>query len=262
MIFDTHAHLCDPAFDADRAEVLARARAAGVAAVVCVGESLEDARKNLALAAGPGAAESEGRAGGEVRLLPAAGLYPSRLDKGEAEELLALIRNERERLWAIGEVGLDHWVVKEAPQQELQRELFLRFVDLAIELDLPLNVHSRSAGRETIAALLERGARRVQLHAFDGKASAALPAVGAGYFFSIPPSAVRSRQKQKLLAHLPLDRLLLESDSPVLGAEPGIRNEPANIMVALQAVAQVKGLSKEQVAEAVAANAAQLYRLA
>jgi TatD DNase family protein len=104
-----------------------------------------------------------------------------------------------------------------------QRRLCLRFVDLALELDLPLNVHSRSAGRQTIAALLERGARRVQMHAFDGKTTTTRSAVDAGFYFSIPPSIVRSRQKQKLVHHLPLGCLLVESDSPVLGPRAGER---------------------------------------
>ncbi len=99
----------------------------------------------------------------------------------------------------------------------------------------------------------------MQLHAFDGKASTALPAVEAGYFFSIPPSVVRSRQKQKLVKHLPLTCLLVETDSPVLGPEPGARNEPANLLLAIRAIAEIKGLPEPSVAEAVSENAARLY---
>ena len=160
---------------------------------------------------------------------PAAGLYPTFLDCDQAEKMHAFIRSHRAQLAAIGEVGLDHWAVKEETDRELQREIFKNFIRLSQELGLPLNVHSRSAGRHVVAMLLEEGATRVQLHAFDGKASAALPAVEAGYFFSIPPSVVRSRQKQKLVKQLPLTCLLVETDSPVLGPEPGVRNEPANL---------------------------------
>jgi TatD DNase family protein len=255
VIIDTHAHLCDSVFDADLAEVLSRARGAGITGIVCVGESLEDARRNLELA------------GEDPLLLPAAGLYPDRFDLGEAEVLIGLIRKEHHRLVAVGEVGLDRWITAKVPEGEradlerLQYDLFLRFIDLAIQLDLPLNVHSRSAGRQTIAALLERGARRVQMHAFDGKASTARPAVEAGYYFSVPPSILRSRQKQKLVGHLPLNCLLVESDSPVLGPEAGRRNEPANVPVALRVIAEIKRVPEQQVAEAVAQNTARLYRL-
>ncbi len=242
-----HAHLADPVFDPDRDEVLERARAAGVAAVLTVGETLDDALKILELARErPGV------------ILAAAGLFPTRLDPEQAAGVEALVRAERGRIAAIGEVGLDHWKVRDEGDRRLQREIFARFVALSVEMDLPLNVHSRSAGRETVAFLLERGARRVLLHAFDGKASAALPAVEAGYFFSIPPSVVRSPQKRKLVRRLPLSCLLLETDSPVLGPEAGGRNEPANLPVALRAVADIKGVPLEAVVESVEENTRRL----
>ena len=246
-LIDTHAHLGDPVFDADRPAVLQRAREAGVGGIVTVGETLEDAERNLRLA-------EEHR-----EILPAAGLYPTHLDLDQAERMETLIRESRERLVAIGEVGLDHWKVKEPSERELQTEIFTRFIRLSQEIDLPLNIHSRSAGRHVVALLLDEGARRVQLHAFDGRPASALPAVEAGYYFSIPPSVVRSRQKQKLVRRLPLSCLLLETDSPVLSATPGERNEPAEVLVSLRAIAELKELTEEQVAEAVAENTRRLY---
>jgi len=246
-IVDTHTHICDPSFDADRGEVLDRAADAGVAAVIAVGENIADARRNIELA------------DKHPMIRPAAGLYPTILDLAKAEEVQSFIRNERLKLVAIGEVGLDFWVVKEAPQKELQKEILTGFIDLARELDLPLNIHSRSAGRHAVALLLECGATRVQMHAFDGKASAALPAVEAGFFFSIPPSVVRSRQKQKLVKHLPLSCLLAETDSPVLGPDPKQRNEPANVTIAIKAMAEFKGVVEEAVVEAVSENTRRLY---
>ena len=106
----------------------------------------------------------------------------------------------------------------------------------------------------------ENAAQRVQLHAFDGKYGAALPAIDAGYLFSIPPSVVRSRQKQKLVRNLPLENLLLETDSPVLGPDPAERNEPANLVLALQAVADIKGEQVEHMAGVIADNTRRLYR--
>jgi TatD DNase family protein len=187
-------------------------------------------------------------------LLPAAGLYPTHLDLDQGRRTEELIHHRRESVRAIGEVGLDYWKVKEEADREIQREIFSRFIELGKQLDLPLNVHSRSAGRHVIGLLLEADARRVQLHAFDGKPSTALPAVEAGYYFSIPPSVVRSRQKQKLVRRLPLSCLLLETDSPVLSPVPGERNEPANVRVSLRAIAELKDLSEQEVAEAVARN--------
>jgi len=246
-LVDTHTHLCDASFDADRTEVIERARKAGVSAIIAVSEILADARRNLELAQN------------YAILRPAAGLYPTHLDLADAEAVMAWIREERSKLWAIGEVGLDHWKVKEETERDLQREIFGNFIDLALELDLPLNVHSRSAGRHAIASLLERDARRVQLHAFDGKATTALPAMEAGYFFSIPPSVVRSRQKQKLVKQLPLSCLLVETDSPVLAPSPDERNEPANVVIAIGAIAELKKVNKEEVIETVSENTRRLY---
>lgn len=247
MLTDTHAHIVDSAFDADREAVLERAAAAGLGAVVAVGEDLADAEKNLSLARR------------FPILKPAAGLYPTHLDPAAADALAAFIRSHRSALAAIGEVGLDFWMVKTEAERELQKTIFGRFIALAREVALPLNVHSRSAGRHAVELLTRENAPKVQLHAFDGKIAAARPALEAGYLFSIPPSIVRSRQKQKLLHHLPLDCLLVESDSPVLGPDPRTRNEPANLTLAVEAIADIKGVPRERVIEAVTANTYRLY---
>ncbi len=246
-MIDTHAHICDPGFDKDRAEVLERARRAGVDAIIAVGENLADAHKNLELAKT------------YPMLKPAAGLYPTHLDLKQAYEMADFIRQNRSHLAAIGEVGLDYWVVKEAPDRELQKEILKLFIELSKKLNLPLNIHSRSAGRHAIAVLLENTAARVQMHAFDGKAGAALPAVEAGYFFSIPPSVVRSRQKQKLVKQLPLACLLIETDSPVLGPSPNERNEPANLSLSIKAIAELKDVAEAEVIAAVSDNTEKLY---
>ena len=246
-LIDTHAHLCDPVFDPDLPEVLERSRAVGIAGIIAVGENVEDARKNLQLSSR------------HSMIRPAAGLYPTVLDRELASGMCDFIRAHRVRWAAIGEVGLDHWVVKSEQDWEVQLEIFRMFIALSKELDLPLNVHSRSAGRHTVAALLEAGASRVQMHAFDGKYGAALPAVEAGYFFSVPPSIVRSDQKRKLVKQLPLSCLMIETDSPVLGPTPQERNEPSNALIALKEIAGIKGLSAEAVKEAVTENTRRLY---
>ena len=247
MLFDAHAHLASGDFKDDLPAVLARADAAGLCGILAVGETLEDAERTLALS------------DRYPLVKPAAGLYPTRLDLSAAEAVMAFIRRHADRLVALGEVGLDHWVMKDETDWRRQEEILTRFVVLSNNLELPLNVHSRSAGRHTIAFLREHGARRVLLHAFDGKASAAAAGVEAGYFFSIPPSVVRSPQKQKLVRHLPLDRLLLETDSPVLGPDPQVRNEPSNVAVACQVVAALRALPQEEIARITTENARRLF---
>jgi len=248
MLIDTHAHLCDSLFDADMESVLERARYAGITAIIAVAENLADAQKNLSLATL------------HPMILPAAGLDPTHLDLEAAAAMRGFIQKHRQKLVAIGEVGLDHWVVKSESQLEIQREIFRSFIELSKEVNLPLNVHSRSAGRHAIDILIKHGATRVQLHAFEGKASSAMPAVEAGFFFSIPSSLVRSGQKQKLVRRLPLSSLLVETDSPVLGPVPNERNEPANAMIAIKAIAELKEITKEEVVENIAENTRRLYR--
>lgn len=246
-LFDAHAHLYDAAFDHDLADVVARAVARGVQAVLTVSETVDEAHRILALAER------------YPLIKPCAGLYPTILDRAAAAEMLAFIREHQERLVAIGEVGLDYWKVQEEADRALQRDILAQHIALARELDLPLNVHSRSAGRHTIAWLHEHGAQHVLMHAFDGKASAARLGLEAGYYFSIPPSIVRSPQKQKLVQHLPLDRLLLESDAPVLGPDKTQRNEPQNVWLSCLQIAAIKGVPVEEVATITTANARRLF---
>ena len=247
LLVDTHTHLYDPVFDEDRDAVLDAAAKAGVGAVIVVSENLTDARRILDLAEQ------------HELIRPAAGLYPTILENEQAERMESFVRDHRSVLVAIGEVGLDYWKVKEPEDKQIQRDIFGRFINLSKELDLPLNVHSRSAGRHAVKLLMDAGAVKVQMHAFDGKAAAALPAVEAGYFFSIPPSVVRSRQKQKLVRRLPLASLLVETDSPVLGPDPGTRNEPANLKIAIKAIAEIKNLDPQEVVEQVVENTRYLY---
>ena len=246
-LFDAHAHLYAAAFADDLDDVLARAADRGVQAVLCVSETVAEAQRVIELA------------DRHPLVKPCAGLYPTILDRGAAAEMLGFIRRHRDRLAAIGEVGLDYWKVQDATDREMQRDILAQHVALSRELDLPLNVHSRSAGRHAIAWLQENGARHVLMHAFDGKAASARVGIEAGYYFSIPPSIVRSPQKQKLVRHLPLERLLLESDAPVLGPEKDVRNEPCNVWLSCQHVAAIKGLSVEEVARATTANAKRLF---
>ena len=247
FLTDCHAHLADPRLETDLEAILDRARTAGVNRIIAVSETMEDLRRSLALA--------------ELHpmITVAAGLYPEYADADKAREMIGYIEANRRSIMAIGEVGLDFWLAKTDEQKELQRQVFLQFINLALRLDLPLNVHSRSAGKHAVAMLLQQKASRVQMHAFDGKSSSAAAAVDAGYFFSIPPSVVRSAQKQKLVKYLPLDVLLLETDSPVLGPVPDRLNEPANLLVAARAIAELKKIGLQTVLEATCRNTAKLY---
>lgn len=257
-MIDCHAHLASEDFDADRDAVRLRAAEAGVSAVLVVGEDGDDNERVLRVAA-------EAPAAG-ARMLPCLGFHPDRFAddrplpaRAELDRAIGQIRAHAGEIAAIGEVGLDYWVTKDEQRRAAQRALLEEMAALSNALGLALNVHSRSAGHYTLDLLLACGAERVLMHAFDGKAGHAARAAEAGFLFSVPPSVVRSAQKQKLVRRLPLDALCLETDSPVLGPEPDLRNEPANLVFARELIAQVHGCTAERVDEVTGSNARRLF---
>ena len=257
-MIDCHAHLAGEDFDGGRDTVRQRAAGAGVSAILVVGEDHDDNQRVLRVLA-------EAPADG-ARMLPCLGFHPDRFADNrplptddEMAAAIAQIRAHADGLAAIGEVGLDYWYTKEPERRRIQGDLLAVIAALSIELDLPLNVHSRSAGHYTVDLLLAAGARRVMMHAFDGKAAHAVRAAEAGFLFSVPPSVVRSGQKQKLVRRLPLESLCLESDSPVLGPDREARNEPANLTYARDFIAGAHSVSRERVEEVTDANAIRLF---
>ena len=256
---DAHSHLYADEFSEDLESVITEAKETGVCAALVVTETKDDFSKVLTLAKSY-----------EGFCLPCMGLHPVQgSPDGEArsvrpddlEEALPLIEEYHEQLFAIGEVGLDFtpWYCKGDKDKENQRQVLRKFVELSKKFDLPLNVHSRSAGRPTIGLLKDAGAEKVLLHAFDGKASVAMTGVEAGYFFSIPPSVVRSEHKQKLIEKIPLENILLETDSPALGPEKEGRNVPSNIRLSCEFVAKIKKIDVETVAKVTWENTLRLF---
>ncbi|XP_062863106.1 tatD DNase domain containing 3-like isoform X2 [Trichomycterus rosablanca] len=255
---DCHCHISSRDFDDDIDDVIAQSKKAGVLALVAVAEHAGEFEKIIQLSQ---------RFSGFV--MPCLGVHPVQEQdpanpRGAVPEdldaALPLIEKYKEHIVAIGEVGLDFTprFVNTDAGKELQRHVLIRQAEIAKQLNLPLNVHSRSAGRPTIHLLKELGVENVLLHAFDGKPSVAMEGVRAGYFFSIPPSIVRSEQ-QKLVKQLPLENICLETDSPALGPEKQVRNEPRNITVSAEYIARIKGVDLEKVIEVTTQNALRLF---
>jgi TatD DNase family protein len=261
-MIDCHAHLAGEDFDSDREAVRERARAVGVEAVLVVGEDPADNARVLRVIAEDVCSGNRPMS----RMLPCLGFHPDRFaddrpmpTRQTMDRAIAQIREHAADIAAIGEVGLDFWWVKEPGRRRAQMALLEEMAALAAELDLPLNVHSRSAGHYVVDLLLAAGAQRVLMHAFDGKASHAKRAADEGFLFSVPPSVVRSEQKQKLVRRLALESLALESDSPVLGPDRQARNEPANLTFCRDHIAATHGVSRERVIEVTGVNTRALF---
>ncbi|CAI5695778.1 unnamed protein product [Oreochromis niloticus] len=255
---DCHCHISAGDFDKDVEEVIENSKKAGLLALLAVAEHSREFEKIIELSQRyPGF------------IFPCLGVHPVQEVSPEQQRgaclqdldaALPIIEKYKDQLVAIGEVGLDFTprYVRSDTDKENQRLVLIRQAQIAKELDLPLNVHSRSAGRPTIQLLKEQGVKKVLLHAFDGKPSVAMEGVKAGYFFSIPPSIIRSEQ-QKLVKQLPLENICLETDSPALGPEKQVRNEPKNICVSAEYISKIKGVSLEEVMEVTTQNALQLF---
>jgi len=243
-IVDTHCHLEEPEFDADLYEVIQRAVRASVHMTTsAIREDTWERAIDIA------------RSHDSVSL--ALGLDPILCHQVESAQ--DLIRVKREHLIALGEVGLDHYRERNHKKRADQEKTFRLMIELAKEIDLPLQVHSRSAGRRSLEVLSNMEVEKVQMHAFDGKASLARVASRENGYYSIPTSVVRSAQKRKLVKAVDIERILVETDSPVLGPDRETRNEPSNVWVALREVASILKREEEEMREILLENTLRLY---
>ncbi|XP_073788602.1 putative deoxyribonuclease tatdn3 isoform X4 [Danio rerio] len=138
-------------------------------------------------------------------------------------------------------------------------KVFIKQLEISKELDLPVNVHSRSSAKVTIATMKELGIRQALLHNFAGKPSVAMEGVQAGFFFSFPPAVSKNEQRTKLIRQIPLEHVCLETDSPALGLDKHVRNEPSNVTISCEYIAKVKGISSDVVMEVTTQNALRLF---
>jgi len=255
-MIDSHCHIDMPQFDADRDEVIARAREAGLVEMLVVGEvdEGEALRRSLRVA--------------EAYGLPAtAGVHPhqARLaDEHTYDEIRGLARERR--VVAIGEIGLDfHY---DYSPRETQREVFRRQIRLARDVGLPIVVHTREADDETAAILEEEAARETGgvIHCFTGGLDLARRSLDLGLLISFSGILAfpRSEVIQQVAREVPEDRLLVETDAPFLAPPPhrGKRNEPAFVLEVARKLAALRGVSEQGLAEAAQRNYARLFRRA
>jgi len=253
MPIDSHAHLEMEPFDADRDAVLGRAAAAGLTAIITVGTTIPDCQKAAALA----------------RLHPqvyaAVGIHPHEvkgINSKTYDALRALARQEK--VIAIGEIGLDFFY--DLSPREVQLRRFVEQLDLALELDLPVIIHDREAHAETLRILQQRKGRlRGVLHCFSGDAEMARECLELGFYLSVagPVTYKKADQLREVAREIPAERLLIETDAPYLAPQRwrGKRNEPAYVVETARCLAQIRGVSAQELERLTAENTRRLFCL-
>jgi TatD DNase family protein len=253
-LIDTHAHINQKEFNADRDQVIARAHAAGVEAIIAVGVTAVTSEVVCNLARfNPGVYAAVG-------IQPN---YTAEAELGDWNRILALVRHPR--VVAIGETGLDRFW-QDSPF-ELQQDYFDRHLRLAQDLDMPFIVHMRDCEADILEMLREahrRGPLRGVMHSFTGTQETAAECVAMGLYISFAGMVTykKSETLRQVARSIPDDRILVETDSPYLSPEPfrGKRNEPANVVHTATCLAEARGQDLIQFCEQTTRNARTLFR--
>ena len=253
MLFDTHAHLNDPAFDPDREELMASFASAGVGLVMNAGCSLESSRDIVQMAEK------------YPWLYASVGSHPDSADEvNEAvlEEYRKLCK-QSDKVKAIGEIGLDYYY--EDIPREIQQRAFRLQMELAKELDMPVIVHERDAHNDGLAIVKEFPTVKGVFHCYSGSAEMARQLVNLGWYigFTGVLTFKNARKAVETAASIPLDRIVLETDCPFMAPEPfrGKRNYPGYLYRMAEKLAEIRGISLEEVHAATMENGKRLYRI-
>ncbi len=235
MLVDVHSHLHHCKFDSDRDKVIRKSAEKGVVKIIENGLDLKSNKKVLDLAK-------------KYEIVEAAlGLYPTEavnLDEVQLNASLEFIKQNKEKIVAVGEIGLDYL---RGGDKEKQKKVFFELISLAEKIKKPVIVHSRRAEEDVVDILESSKLKKIVLHCFCGKFDLVKSAADNGWFFSIPPNIVRDAHFQKLAKEVNINQLLSESDAPYLGPKVGERNEPSNVIYVIKKIAEIKGFDENEV---------------
>ena len=253
MLFDTHAHMDDRAFDEDREALLARLPEQGIGLLMNPGCSLESSRNAAALA------------GRYDYIYAAVGSHPDAADEVNQEVLEAyrMLCKQNRKILAIGEIGLDYHY-EDIPRQQ-QQEAFRAQMALAAELDLPVIVHEREAHEDGMRVVEEFPTVKGVFHCYSGSAEMAKWLVSRGWYigFTGVLTFKNARKAVEVAATLPLERIVLETDCPYMAPEPfrGKRNDPGKLIRMAEKLAEIRGLPVEEIQLITLENGKKLYRI-
>lgn len=256
-LFDTHSHYNDEKFNEDREEIIKQIYNAGVTNTVVVGDNIENSKEAVKIA-------SE-----HDFIYAAVGVHPSEITNtqegidNQVQQIEEIAKHEK--TVAIGEIGLDYHWNKE--NKELQKYAFLKQIELANKLDLPIVIHSRDAIMDTIEIL--KGdivpKRKGTLHCCQLNKDLVKAGLEAGFYISFagPITFKSSKNATEIIQMVPYDRMLIETDCPYLSPEPyrGTRNDSRNVKYVAEKIAEIKGKTVEEIAKMTYENAKKIYRI-
>lgn len=246
---DSHCHLDFKQFNQDREAVLKTAQSCGVSHMINSGVDYSTNSKSLELAE-------------KYDFISATlGLSPNTLQtikEPELQRLFSQIEENARRAVGIGEAGLDYYHCKDAPSRKRQAEVFKRVIDLALSLEMPLVIHSRDA--ETQALEMVKDLQQVVFHCYSGSLVTMKEAVDRGFYISIATNICRSGHHQILAKNVPLERLLVETDSPFLSPRRG-RNEPSFVLDSIRLISRLRGIEPQELARITAENTRRIYKI-
>lgn len=254
MLIDSHAHLDSRRFDVDREETIRRAREAGVERIINIGFDRNTIPTTLELA------ERHSFIYAAIGWHPVESIHMREEDLAWIESLAA-----HEKVVAIGEIGLDyHW---DTSPKEVQHQVFREQIRLAKRLGLPVVIHNRDAHADVVRLLKEENAGEVGgvMHCFSGSWEIAKMCLDMNFYISFggPVTFKNARVPKEVLAKVPLDRLMIETDCPYLAPEPyrGKRNEPAYVSLVADAAAQIKGIDRDELVNITGQNSLNCFRI-
>ena len=250
QFFDAHTHIDMKHFQNDREKVIQRARDNKLIGMVTSSIGPGSFRHTLGIAQ---------KHKGFVH--HSAGCSVSQLTRKDADTIISLIRKYQSDIVAIGEVGLDYHWIKDEGGRKSQEPLFQDFIQLAIELELPIVIHSRKAEAEAAAILEREFSGDVLMHCFDGSPGIAKRVKDNGWYITLPANFRRSKNRVQAALTLPLEQIMLETDAPYLSPTESKRNEPSSVVLGCSALADLLVISEEDVAHATTSNALNFYNL-
>tara|TARA_Y100000310_G_scaffold188167_1_gene188122 strand:- start:1540 stop:2292 length:753 start_codon:yes stop_codon:yes gene_type:complete len=247
-LVDVHSHYTYKHFSKELDKVMTKMKSSDVIAITC-GLDFKDNQEVLKITE-------------KYDILkPALGIYPTEagtLSDKELNEILTQIEQNKDKIVAISEVGLDHHWTKDAKKQARQKEVLTEIIKLANKINKPIIAHSRSAEKETVE-LLKQAKVPVVMHCFCGKSATLTEAINAGYYFSIPVAIVRSKTFRKLAKKAGIKRILTETDAPFLAPKPKMRNDSSNIKLTIEKLSKLLDLSEEKIADQIHKNYQKLF---